>query len=187
MNVSTSRFGNVEIEDDRIITFPSGLLGFADCRQFALLQPNPEGAFFWLQSIERPELAFVVTDPGLFVTNYDVPLRQEQTEAIELSSVEDAQVLVIANRYGEFITGNLQGPLVVNVKSRLAQQLVLADQRWTTRHKLVATEDHVESSPDESDNGPPASMKLEAEHARQTDSSVSKGVDGLTSRRAASA
>lgn len=139
MNVSTSRFGNVEIEDDRIITFPAGLLGFAECRQFALIQPNPDGAFYWLQSVERPELAFVVTDPGLFVSNYDVPLRPEQMEAIELESVDDAQVLVIANRYGEFITGNLQGPLVVNVRLRIAQQLVLADQRWTTRHKLIAT------------------------------------------------
>jgi len=139
MNVSTSRFGNVEIEDDRVITFPAGLLGFADCRQFALIQPNPDGAFYWLQSVERPELAFVVTDPGLFVSNYEVPLRPEQMDAIELESIEDAQVLVIANRYGEFITGNLQGPLVVNVKSRLAQQLVLADQRWATRHKLIAT------------------------------------------------
>lgn len=137
MNVSTSRFGNVEIDADRIITFPSGLLGFAEHTRFALLQPNPEGVFFWLQSVDAPDLAFVVTDPSLFVTGYEVPIRREQMEELGLSSLEEAQVFVIVNRYGDDLTGNLQGPLVVNTISKKAAQLVLADQRWTTRHKLV--------------------------------------------------
>lgn len=137
MNVSTSRFGTVEIDADRIVTFPSGLLGFSGHRRFALLQPNPEGVFFWLQSLEAPEIAFVVTDPSLFVTGYEVPLRDEQAAALGLASLEDAQVLVIVNRYGESLTGNLQGPLVINTVTRAGEQLVLADQRWTTRHRLV--------------------------------------------------
>lgn len=137
MNVNTSRFGTVEVDAKRIIEFSSGLLGFRNAKRFVLLQPDPDGAFRWLQSVDEPELAFVVTDPGLFVTGYEVPIRREQMAALDLGSIDDAQVLVIVNRYGQSLTGNLQGPLVINTKSRAAQQLVLSDQRWATRHKLV--------------------------------------------------
>jgi len=137
MNVSTSRFGTIEVEDDRVINFESPLLGFSEYRRFALLQPADESAFYWLQSVDSPELAFVVTDPTLFVTGYEVPIRQDQLETLALESLDDAQVLVIVNKYGECLTGNLQGPIVVNTMTGAAEQLVLADQRWSTRHKLV--------------------------------------------------
>lgn len=137
MNVKTSRFGTVEIDADRIITIKSGLLGFSNQTRFALLQPNPEGVFYWLQSVDAPELAFVVTDPSLFVTGYEVPIRDDQAANLGIKSLEEAQVLVIVNRYGESLTGNLQGPLVINVEARVGKQLVLADQRWSTKHRLV--------------------------------------------------
>jgi len=137
MDVSTSRFGTVEIDADRILNFPSGLLGFSNYERFALLQPNPDGVFLWLQSLDSPDLAFVVTDPSLFVSGYDVPIRRDQMEALSLPSLEEAQVLVIVNRYGDSLTGNLQGPLVINVETRRGEQLVIADQRWSTRHKLT--------------------------------------------------
>jgi len=137
MNVNTSRFGTVEIDADRMITFATGLLGFGGQTQFALLQPNSDGVFYWLQSLETPELAFVVADPSLFVEGYEVPIRADQMSALGLKSLEEAQVLVIVNRYGDTLTGNLQGPLVINVQTRVGEQLVLADQRWSTRHKLV--------------------------------------------------
>lgn len=137
MNVKTSRFGTVEIDADRIITFKAGLLGFSNQTRFALLQPNPEGVFYWLQSVDAPDLAFVVTDPSLFVSGYEVPIRDEQAANLGLKSLEEAQVLVIVNRYGESLTGNLQGPLVINVEARVGEQLVLADQRWSTKHRLV--------------------------------------------------
>jgi len=137
MNVSTSRFGTVEVDDDRLIQFESPLLGFSQYRRFALLQPNDDSAFFWLQSVDSPDLAFVVTDPTLFVTGYEVPIRKDQMASLRLESLDDAQVLVIVNKYGESLTGNLQGPIVINTMTGAAEQLVLADQRWSTRHKLL--------------------------------------------------
>lgn len=139
MNVETSRFGTVEIDAERIIRFPGGLLGFPEETEFVLLQPNNEAIFYWLQSVRRPELAFVVTDPSLFVTGYEVPLRPEQASGLSIQSADDAQVLVIVNKYGATLTGNMQGPIVVNVTARVGEQLVLADQRWSTRHKLLET------------------------------------------------
>lgn len=139
MEIRTTRFGAVEIEEDRIMEFPKGLLGFSNHKRFCLLQPSDEACFFWMQSVEDPGLAFVVTDPALFVADYSVPIRSEQMEALDLGSLDDAQVFVIVNRTGEGLTGNLQGPLVVNTIRRVGEQFVLAEKRWTTRHLLART------------------------------------------------
>jgi len=137
MQVQTSRFGTVDVSEDRVITFPKGLLGFGSHRRFCLLQPNDDACFFWLQSADDPELAFVITDPNLFIREYQVPIRSEQMEDLRLEKLEDAQVFVIVNKVGERLTGNLQGPLVVNTIKKVAEQFVLAEKKWTTRHELV--------------------------------------------------
>ncbi len=137
MQVRTTRFGNVEIAEDRVISFPKGLLGFGEYRKYCLLEPAEDSAFFWLQSIDDPALAFVVTDPSLFVPDYSVPIRSEQMGDLGLSRLEDAQVFVIVNKVDQTLTGNLQGPLVINTLSRSGEQFVLAEKRWTTRHALI--------------------------------------------------
>ncbi|MCA9292858.1 MAG: flagellar assembly protein FliW [Phycisphaerales bacterium] len=138
MQVQTTRFGTVDIAEDRVIEFPNGLLGFSKHKRFCLLQPKDDACFFWLQSLEDPSLAFVVTDPGMFVPEYSVPIREEQSEGLGLSVLEDAQVFVIVNKVDNTLTGNLQGPLVINTVSRVGEQFVLAEKRWTTRHELLA-------------------------------------------------
>lgn len=137
MNVQTTRFGTVDIDRNRIITFEAGLLGFSSQRKFVLLQPDDDGVFYWLQAIEAQELAFVVTDPSLWVPEYEATIRRDQMKEVELASLEDAQILVIVNKYDQTLTGNLQGPIVINLKNYQGIQLVLADKRWTTRHEIV--------------------------------------------------
>ena len=137
MEVRTTRFGVIEIAEDRVITFPKGLLGFPGQKQYCLLEPGDDACFFWLQSLDEPSLAFVVTDPSLFVQDYSVPIRDEQMKDLGLSSLDDAQVFCIVNKLDDQLTGNLQGPLIVNTLSRVGEQMVLAEKRWTTRHPLV--------------------------------------------------
>lgn len=137
MEVRTTRFGVVDIAEDRVITFPRGLLGFPGRTRYCLLQPGEDSCFFWLQSVEDPNLAFVITDPTLFVPDYTVQIRAEHMESLGLERLEDAQVFVIVNKVEDQLTGNMQGPLVVNTTGRTAEQLVLAEKRWTTRHPLM--------------------------------------------------
>jgi flagellar assembly factor FliW len=137
MEVRTTRFGVIEIAEDRVITFPSGVLGFPEHRRYCLLQPGDDACFFWLQSLDDANLAFVVTDPTLFVSEYSVPIRAEQMTTLGLKSLGDAQVFVIVNKVEDQLTGNLQGPLVINTVDRVGEQMVLAEKRWTTRHPLI--------------------------------------------------
>ena len=66
-----------------------GLLGFSSYCRYALLQPNDEGIFYWLQSLDAPDLAFVVSDPMLWVPDYQTTIRREQMEELDLGGVED--------------------------------------------------------------------------------------------------
>lgn len=137
MEVRTTRFGVVDIPQERVITFPRGILGFPTNTRWCLLEPGEDACFFWLQSLDDESLAFVVTDPSLFVKGYNVPIRAEQMTDLELDRLEDAQVFCIVNKVGDTLTGNLQGPLVINTIKFVGEQLVLAEKRWTTRHELI--------------------------------------------------
>jgi flagellar assembly factor FliW len=137
MQLETTRFGSVEIDDARVINFPSGMLGFSSYTSFVLLQPDEQGVFFWLQSTETPDLAFVVTDPALWIPDYKANIRREQMEDLGMTEIGDAQVLVVVNKREDVLSANLQGPLVVNVNGCTGMQLVLAYKKWSTRYELL--------------------------------------------------
>jgi flagellar assembly factor FliW len=137
MEIETSRFGTITVEDDRVMTFPNGLLGFPNHTRFALIQTGTENYFFWLQSVDEASLAFVITDPTIFFKDYEVPVREEWQTELRIADASLVQVFVICNKVGEWLTGNLLGPLVVNTENKLAQQIVLTDKKWTTRQPLL--------------------------------------------------
>jgi flagellar assembly factor FliW len=137
MEIETSRFGRLTLDDERIMTFPKGLLGFPEYNRFALIQTSEENYFFWLQCVDNPNLAFVVTDPTTFFKDYTVPVKGEVQQELGLEDVNHAQVFVICNKVDEWLTGNLLGPIVVNASNRVAQQVVLTEKKWTTRQPLM--------------------------------------------------
>lgn len=150
MLIQTTRFGPIEVDETKIITLKEGLLGFPQYRRYALIQaggdpdgpagPESEPVFFWLQSVDAPNLAFVVCDPLVFVPDYQVPIRRDDMEGLQLQNLEDAQVLVIVNKVDSALTANLLGPIVVGARSLQGKQLVLSDKRYGTRHRLMPLE-----------------------------------------------
>jgi len=137
MVIETTRFGRIEIDESKLIVFPRGLLGFPYQKHYALIQTGKDSAFYWLQSVDRPELAFVVTDPTLFVPDYRVPMKADDMRQLNISDPSEAQIFVIVNKVEGVLTGNLQGPLVINVETRVGKQLVLSDKKYSTRYPLM--------------------------------------------------
>ena len=137
MIVETSRFGQLDVDENRLITFEQGILGFPNQLRYALIQTGDNSAFYWLQAVDRPELAFVVCDPRLFIPDYVVPIRKEDLAGLGLADTEGTQVFVIVNKVNALMTGNLQGPLLINTATRAARQMVLSDKRYSTRHPLM--------------------------------------------------
>src|SRR5207244_13122081 len=125
MQIQTSRFGVVSADDAHVFTFPRGLVGFSEQQRFALLPSADNDEFFWLQSVSDPEIAFLLTNPVLFFKDYAFPIREETEQEIALDHGERARVLVICNKVGDWLTGNLLGPIVINQPTGLPQQVVL--------------------------------------------------------------
>ena len=137
MMIETSRFGQLEVDEQRLITFPKGILGFSNNHVYALVQTGENSGFYWLQAVDRAELAFVVCDPRLFVAEYQVPVRREEMSSLGVEDPTEAQVFAIVNKVNDLLTGNFQGPLVINIATREGRQLVLSDKRYSTRHPLM--------------------------------------------------
>lgn len=137
MEIQTSRFGTVNVKADQMVTFPRGLIGFSKAVQFAMLPAPDNAGFYWLQAVDDADLAFLVTDPTPFFKDYDVPIREETQTDLHLTDTKDGQLLVICNKVGEWLTGNLLGPLIINASSRLGLQVVLTEKKWTCRQPLM--------------------------------------------------
>ena len=151
--VDTTRFGSIEIETSSVIEFPEGLLGFGDCKRYVLLDhPGGSGPFEWLQSLERPEIAFCVIDPTQFKPDYRIAVKQHELSGIRIKSIEDGVVrviLVIPRGDPMSMTANLQGPLVINKKEMLARQLVLGGGQYPTRFRVFPDQTEPEQAGDD--------------------------------------
>ncbi|MGE0881186.1 MAG: flagellar assembly protein FliW [Acidimicrobiia bacterium] len=140
MLVASDRFGDLEIEDDKVLEFPEGLLGFPAAKRFAMIDSHDTGVYFWLQSIDDPALAFLSVVPWPFFPDYEPELSDDVQQALAIDQEEDAIVLCLltVQREQEAITANLLGPLVVNSHTRLGRQLVLAESGYSVRAPLAA-------------------------------------------------
>jgi len=139
MKVNTKAFGPIEVEEKQKVIFPQGLFGFDDYREYVLLDAEHQ-PFFWLQSVNDQEIAFVLINPFLFRPDYEVNITNEELAEIGITSPENALIFVIVTipQDGSPMTANLQGPLVVNKDSMTGMQAVLSDAKWRTRHDIIA-------------------------------------------------
>ena len=139
MKVDTKALGLIEVDEKQKVNFPQGLLGFDDYKDFVFFDAEHE-PFFWLQSLDDREIAFILINPFLFRHDYEVNVSNEELAEIGITSPEKALILSIVTipQDGGPMTANLQGPLVVNKDNMTAMQAVLPDVRWKTKHDIVA-------------------------------------------------
>ncbi|MZG30606.1 MAG: flagellar assembly protein FliW [Nitrospinae bacterium] len=144
MKLETTRFGIIDIEEKQIIEFPDGLYGFEKENQFTFLpfNPNVESPMEWMQSIQSPHLAFVITDPYVYVPDYKLKLLEEDMNRVGLG-IDDSfltrAIVTIPENYTE-MTANLVAPLVINSKKCIGKQFVLTSMEYDTRHYLLPEE-----------------------------------------------
>ena len=147
ISVPSQALGAIEVRPDTIITFCEPLAGFPDCTRYALIEHTREGgssagSVFWLQAVERPFHAFVVTDPWGVNADYAPEISDADAGQLGLGSFEDARVFGILTvpRSPSEITINLRAPVVVNVAQRLAKQVVVLNDEYHTRHPMNRSE-----------------------------------------------
>jgi len=138
--VQTTRFGEVTYQDNAIIRFIKPILGFNQLSQYIVIARPESEPFKWLQSIEDPDVCFVVVDPRLIIDKYDVEVSQHDIKMLDGSDDQiDYQLYVIVTvprGHPELMSVNLQGPIVIYVKRLTALQMVLNNPDYEIRHSL---------------------------------------------------
>ena len=138
MKVATKAYGLIDIDERQRITFPQGLLGFESLREYVLLDAERQ-PFYWLQSVDNQQVAFILINPFIFRPDYEVNIENEELKNIGISNPGSALIFSIVTIPPEGpITANLQGPLVINRDTRCGLQAVLMDLRWRTKHDIIA-------------------------------------------------
>ena len=138
MLIETTRLGIIEVKDESVLTMPEGMLGLEHCTRFVLLEDQPGSTLKWLQSVDDPNVAFIVINPLEFFPDYQVDLTDEQAESLDLIDPGEAVMLTtvtVAKEEGN-VTTNLVGPIVINLRTLRARQILLQDERYGTKHVI---------------------------------------------------
>ncbi len=138
MKVATKPFGLIEVDERQKLHFPYGLLGFEGMKDFVLLD-SARPPFYWLQSTDAAELAFVLIDPRVFRPGYAPEVDPEELREIGVESPADALDFAIVTIPDDpsGMTANLQGPIIINRARRLGRQAVSLNADLKVRHPIL--------------------------------------------------
>ncbi len=127
MQINTTRFGDLTINPNEIITASNGLIGFETHHHWTLL-PNPTNSdVAWLQSLSSPQIALPVVSPRRHVPDYRVHVTRRDLEMLRLRGSDQLYVLTVVSRNGTKLTTNLKSPILLNATQRIAVQVVSID------------------------------------------------------------
>ncbi len=137
--ITTTRFGEIEEAEDKILHFAAGLPAFEDEHEFIIVPYDEESPYVFLQSVSTPDLAFLMTIPFIFFPDYEFRLEDDVLESLALENQEDLLLYTLLTIPGSDIremTANLLAPIVINSRTNEGRQIVLDKSAYRTKHKL---------------------------------------------------
>ncbi len=137
--VNTLRFGDIEIDEKKVVHFAHGLPAFEDEHEFAIIPYDEESPYVFLQSLTTPDLAFLMTVPFLFFPDYSFEIDDENLKELAIGSQDDIDIytlITIPNGSVPDMTTNLMAPVVINTNTMQAKQIVLEKSGYVTKHRL---------------------------------------------------
>lgn len=141
MNITTKVFGEITIDDDKIIEFPNGIIGFPELTQFALVHDSEKGTgttIHWLQSLQEPAFAMPVLDPLLVCSEYNPEVDVELLQSLGTLVPDETLVLVTVTVPKDLtqMTINLKGPFVINVAEKKAAQVIVEGDKYQVKFPI---------------------------------------------------
>jgi len=138
MRIESEQLGPQEIPQESVIRFPHGIVGFPGADRFCVLEVKPGSRFKLLQSTQRPDLAFVVTDPLLVDASYPVDMVHRLGTELGLDPDEPIAVAAIVCIPGapKRPSANLLAPVAIGARTQIGVQVVLHDSPYQVRHAL---------------------------------------------------
>jgi len=137
--IHTLRFGDIEVEEEKIVHFKDGIPAFEDEHEFVIVPYDEDSPYYFMQSLKSPELAFLITTPFIFFPDYFMEIDDESLKELDIKEQEDVMLyslITIPNGSVRYMTANLLAPVVLNQKNMQAKQIVMEKTRYTTKHRL---------------------------------------------------
>ena len=138
MDVHGTRFGTLTYNEQDVVLLDEGLMGFPTSTRFILFPYADQSAFFWLQSVDEPEIAFIVINPFDFFRDLNFTVSDEDAAFIGMERGEDVEILslvTIPENDPDAMRTNLAGPIVVNVRNRRGKQILVKE--YSPRQDLI--------------------------------------------------
>lgn len=137
--VSTDRFGEIEIDEKRIVHFKDGIPAFEDEHEFVILPYDEESPYYFMQSLKNSDLAFLLTIPDIFFPDYSVEIDDATVKELKIkdtSKIIIYTIITIPNGSVRLMTTNLLAPIIFNTENMTAKQIVMDKSGYTTKHRL---------------------------------------------------
>ena len=137
--IYTSRFGEIEVDEKKIVYFKDGIPAFEDEHEFVILPYEEESPYYFMQSLKSPDLAFLLTIPFLFFSDYSFEIEDATIKELDIKNPDSVfyySMVTIPNGSIRYMTANLVAPIVLNAENMQAKQVVLEKSNYTTKHRL---------------------------------------------------
>ncbi|MDZ4201228.1 MAG: flagellar assembly protein FliW [Gallionella sp.] len=136
----TKLFGEIAVEETNIIKVERGIFGFEQLKRYAVIAADPETPLFWLQSLEEPQLAFVIVNPFIIIDEYEPEIRPADLAELEIEDRADVIFMAIVTLRENYLetTANLRAPIIINRKNLQAKQVVLDDLTFQIQYNMIA-------------------------------------------------
>ena len=139
LKIYTSRFGEIEVDEKKIVHFENGIPAFEDEHEFVILPYDDESPYYFMQSIKTPDLAFLLTIPFIFFNEYTFEVDDATVRELGIKNLDSVfyyTMITIPNGSIRYMTANLLAPIVLNSETMKAKQVVLEKSSYTTKHRL---------------------------------------------------
>ena len=142
MKIQTNYFGEVEYSREDVVTFPAGLYGFEEEKEYLMIPFEGSSILYSLQSVKTPMLSFILLHPFSLDPGYAPVLQPEELKTLKVEKSEDLYyyVLCALKTPSSESTVNMRCPVAINPDTQTAMQVVLEDDRWQMRQRLAEFE-----------------------------------------------
>lgn len=138
MIINTRNFGEIEIDDSKIIHFNDGIPGFNELKKYILVVDDENSPFYWLQSVESPDIAFVMLDVFKIIPGYNPHIDDEIIDGLGECNDNELFIYNIAVIPEDIdkISVNLKAPIIINTKTGKGVQAILNNEDYPIKHYL---------------------------------------------------
>jgi len=137
-----SSLGEISYKKDDLLTFPQGLLGFEKKKRYILVEREACHPFQWMLCPDDANVGFLVVNPLIFQPDYSPNISRRELKELEIDNPQSLSMYVIITLKEDFsaTTANLSGPILLNAEKKIGKQLVLLDDSYSTKHRIINTD-----------------------------------------------